>query len=212
MIDHLPPPEETLRSLRLAKIALARDLVEVARRDHWGLALMLVGFCHLFFFIGCQCLYTSGDRSEARITAVWGLELVAVLTIFRLVCGRGWHRASPLAEIILRIWATFMILSFNVASLNTLTGWTLDWFKPVWATLSSFVFATLAWLITPRFLILAVQMYFTGLIMVRFPAWNYIIYGLSWFIALQALSIQLRRDSTRKSPVRKNAEASVDPN
>ena len=139
-------------------------------------------------------LYTHGDRAKTHFMALWGLELIAVLVIFRFVSGRGWQRATPLAGIVLRVWATFLILSFNVASLNTLTGWTLDWFKPVWATLSTFVFATLAWLITPRFLILAVQMYFTGLLMVYFPKWNYLIYGLSWFAALQAIALDLRRN------------------
>ncbi|GAC1334990.1 MAG: hypothetical protein NVSMB14_02270 [Isosphaeraceae bacterium] len=194
MTDESFQPAEYDRLRRLAKAAFARDFVEIARRDHWDLALMLVGFCHLLVFLSCQYLYAHGDRAKTHFTALWGLELVAVLMIFRLVSGRGWHRSTPLAGIVVRVWATFLILSFNVATLNTLTGWTLDWFKPVWATLSTFVFATLAWLITPRFLILAVQMYFTGLIMVRFPAWNYLLYGLSWFVALQAISFDLRRN------------------
>ena len=202
MDDNTSQTVEPERLIHSAKAELARDLIAIARRDRWDVALMLVGFAHLAMFLVCQTLYTRGDRAETHFMALWGMELLAVLGIFRLVAGRGWHRASPLAGVIVRVWATFLILSFNVASLNTLTGWTLDWFKPVWATLSTFVFAMLAWLITPRFLWLAVLMYFTGLSMVRFPAWNYLIYGVAWFVALQAIALDLRRKRARRKPSR----------
>ncbi len=96
----------------------------------------------------------------------------------------GGFRTTPLAGVLARIWATFLILSFNVASLNTLTGWAIDWFKPVWATLSTFGFATTAYVTNLWFFVPAVQMYFTGLAMALFPNDSYLIYGMSWWATL----------------------------
>jgi hypothetical protein len=109
--------------------------------------------------------------------------------------GRGWVRSTPLAAPVARVWVTFLILSFNLASMNTLTGLDREWFRPVLCTLSTFGFATMAYLIHLRFFVPAVQMYFTGLLMVRFPMHGYLIYGLSWWLALEGIgwTLELRR-------------------
>ena len=183
------------------KTALVSDLERVALRDRWGLALMLVGWIHLAFFLTCQALFSMGDLRQIHYLALWGGEFAAILWVLRRVAGRGWHRSTPLATILVRVWATFLILSFNVASLNSLTGWTLDWFKPVWATLSTFGFATTAYLVNPWYFAVAVQMYFTGLLMVLNPGLNYLIYGASWWASLQTIGIILERRRRRLAEV-----------
>jgi hypothetical protein len=176
------------------KALLMADLRRAGMRRPWGLALMAVGWVHLGFFAVCQATYTAGVRAPWVSILLWGLELAGVLSAVRLVAGPGWFRRSPAVGLILRIWVTFLILSFNVASLNSLMGIaTMDWFKPVWCTLSSFGFATMAWLFGARFLIPAFQMYFTGLLMVRYPDWNYAIYSLSWWLALHGIGWDLLR-------------------
>jgi hypothetical protein len=80
----------------------------------------------------------------------------------------------------------------NLVTLNAITGFQLSWFKPAWATLSTFLFASLAWLFTPWFFVLAVQMWATGLLMVHFLHWAYLIYGVSWFIALSGVALWIR--------------------
>lgn len=179
------------------KSALVADLERVALRDRWGRALIAVGWIHLTVFLICQALYASGDRRPVPFLALWGLELAANLWAFRRLAGPGWFRSTPLATVLVRVWATFLILSFNLASLNTLTGWTLDWFKPVWSTLSTFGFATTAYLVNLWYFVPAVQMYFTGLIMVTNPAWQYAIYGVSWWLTLQTLGFILERRRAR---------------
>jgi hypothetical protein len=69
-------------------------------------------------------------------------------------------------------------------------------------TLSTFLFAALAWLFTPKFLIPAVQMYFTALLMARFPGWNNLIYGLSWWVALMGTAQVVRRRERAGAPRR----------
>jgi hypothetical protein len=154
---------------------------------------MAVGWVHLVFFLACQAVYFWGQKSERLTLLLWALELAAVLVAMRRVAGRDWIRESPGVALVVRIWVTYLILSFNVASLNHLTGYTIDWFKPAWCTLASFGFAMLAWLFGYRYLIWAVQMYFTGLLMVQFRDWNYAINGLSWLVILHAIGRGLER-------------------
>jgi hypothetical protein len=195
------------------KSLLVADLERVALRDRWGLGLMAVGWSHLAFFLLEQGLFTRGIVSRPLFVGLWAAELVVNILLFGRVVGKGWSRSTPLAGIMLRLWATFLILSFNVASLNTMTGWALDWFKPVWATLSTFGFMMMAYLINPRYFFLAVQMYFTGLLMALFPAWNYLIYGASWCASLQAVGLILERRRARAAvaaaPPRSAETASV---
>ena len=176
---------------------LMADLTEQAVARPWGQALMALGVVHLGFFVVCQLVYWAGVRAALASIALWGGEVGAVLVVMRLVAGRDWIRASPAIGLIARVWVTFLILSFNVASLNSLFGWSVDWFKPVWCTLGSFGFATMAWLFGVRLLVPAFQMYFTGLLMVRYPAWSYLIHGVSWCVALQHLGFDLVRRRAR---------------
>lgn len=173
--------------------AARRELADVVTHAPWGLALILVGWVHLVVFLACHLLHASGDRTKHYYLALWLIELIAVLVIMRRMLGRGWSRATLLVQLAFRIWITFLILSFNLASLNTLTGYKLEWFKPAWATLSSFVFMTLAWLCSIWFLAPAVFMYFAGLLMLALPKWPYAIYAVSWWLILQVLGIQLAR-------------------
>ena len=181
------------------KTALAAELDHVALRDRWGLALMLIGWAHLGTFLICQAMFSAGLRNNLPYLTLWGLELAVNLGIMRRVAGRGWARSTPLAMVLVRVWATFLILSFNVASLNSLTGWEIHWFKPVWATLGTFGFATTAYLTSLWFFVPAVQMYFTGLLMVTFPGYEYAIHGLSWCLAFQGIGGILERRRARKS-------------
>lgn len=188
------------------------ELDRSAAQGRWGLALMIVGWVHLAGFLACQAIYLPDVRGDLKHPSFWFLEFGAILLVFRLVSGRGWWRASPSASLVTRIWGTFLILTFNIATYNTLTGWTLDWFKPVWCTLSTFGFATLAWMIDLRFLYLAVQMYFTGLLIIRFPHQSYAIYGLSWWASLQAVGFALerrRQRATSQPAVTRRSEAEL---
>src|SRR5262249_7607321 len=143
--------------------------------------------------------YRPDVRSDPRHAGLWLAEVVATVATLRLTLGRGWWRTTPLAGVLARVWGTFLILCFSLATLNTLTGWDVDWFKPVLGTLSSFGFATTAWLLGPWLLVPAVQMYLTALLMVQFPHHNYLIYGLSWWLTLQALGLVLLRPGRERA-------------
>ena len=190
---HLPAPGPG----RDWKAPWVDDLDRVSARDRWGRALMAVGWVHLISFVGCQAMHSAGDRRGWHYVAAWGLEFGCVLLVLRQLAGRGWHRATPLGGLVVRVWGTFLILSFNLASLNSLSGLEHEWFKPALATLSAFGFMIMAYLISVRFFLLAVQMYFTGLLMVTHLDLCYLIYGLSWWLALQAIGLELERRRAR---------------
>ena len=192
MIDTVTEPDPSASVLtadevmRDWKAAIGADLdrVIVQGGGRWSRALMLVAWIHLATFVACQAINDPGVHPDMRHLALWVAELVAVIVAMRKIAGLGWFSSSPAINIIGRLWATFLILSFNAAVLNGLTGWESVWYRAIWGTLSTFLFASMAWLITPKFLIPAVQMYFTALLMARFPAWNNLFYGVSWWFAL----------------------------
>lgn len=169
------------------------ELEAIAVRDHWGRALMAIGWIHLAAFLICQAMYTPIGSRDLRFPFTWLSEFLVIIAAIRLVAGPGWYRAAPAAGLVVRVWITFLILGLSTLSLNNLTGWEMTWFKLAWTTLSSFGFAMLAWLIDLRFLLLAVQMWITGMLMVRFPHISYLIYGLSWWAVLEGMGVWLER-------------------
>jgi len=168
-----------------------------AARGRWGVALVAVGWVHLASFLGCQALMDPAIVSDLRHTGLWIVDVLVSLVVIRSIAGKGWYRDSAAATLIVKLWGTFLILTFSLATLNNLSGWWHDWFKPPWATLASFGFAAMAWLFDVRFLAFAVQMYATGLLMITFPRWNFLIYGVSWWLALQVLGLTLWRRARR---------------
>jgi hypothetical protein len=190
---------ETTNALEAATTACKNALREELDRTivhgngRWSRALMAVAWIHLLAFVACHALHRPGRESDPRHILVWFTELVAVFLAMRAFAGKGWFWSPPVIHLIGRLWLTLLILSFSLSTLNATIGWETLWFKAAWGTLGSFFFATLAWLITPRFLILAVQMYFTALLMARFMDWNNLIFGISWWLALMGIAWTVRR-------------------
>jgi hypothetical protein len=177
------------------KTALRRELDQTFARGNgrWSRAFIILGLLHLAAFIICHNLHSPRQESDPRHIGVWFCELVSVFVVMRLVVGKGWFWSPPAIHFIGRLWLTLLILSFSLSTLNAAIGWQTLWFKAAWGTLGSFFFATLAWLITPRFLFLAVQMYVTALLMSRFMEWNNVIYGVSWCLALWEIAWAVRK-------------------
>ena len=188
--------------------ALRQDASDASAKRRWGLALMAVGWVHLAAFLTCHAIKDPTVRSDPRHAGLWALDVAGSLIAIRLVAGPAWFRASPASVLIARFWGTFLILAFNLAVLNAASGWEHDWFKPVWCVLSSFGFAAMAWVFGTRLLLPAVLMWATGLLMVRFPNWNYPIYGVSWWAALQGVGGWL--EWRRRVRVRAGADAGTE--
>ena len=181
----------------LLRQELDKALVQGGGR--WSRALMAVAWIHLLAFLVCHTLHSPSQGSDPRHILVWFLELVSVFVAMRVFAGKGWFWSPEAIHFMGRLWLTLLILSFSLSTLNHTIGWQTLWFKAAWGTLSSFFFATLAWLITPRFLILAVQMYLTALLMARFMDWNNVIYGVSWWLALMEIAWMVRRREQKGS-------------
>ena len=186
------PERSDEREFRHPLDALRADLHASLTSNRWPLAFAWFGWIHLGCFLVCHAMYErETTHGDARFPAVWLVELMVILFAARRVLGKGWIQ-TPAVNLIARFWITFLILSFNVSLYNMQTGWTLDWFKPVWATLSTFLFAGLAWIFSLRFLIPAVFMGLVGMLMVQLPDWNYLIYGLAWWFWFQIFAWRCR--------------------
>jgi hypothetical protein len=201
MIEPLIEQEQIETDLAAERVvsdwrALLRQEIDQAITQgggRWSRALMAVAWIHLLAFVICHLLHSPRQDSDPRHILVWFIELVAVFVAMRIFAGKGWFWSPQAIHFIGRLWLTLLILSFSLSTLNATIGWQTLWFKAAWGTLSSFFFATLAWLITPRYLILAVQMYVTALLMARFMEWNNLTYGVSWWLALMEIAWMVRR-------------------
>ncbi|WP_165067219.1 hypothetical protein [Paludisphaera rhizosphaerae] len=187
------PTADVVFGLNRWRTALRDDMSRELDDPRWPRALVGVGLTHLAAFLVCQWLAEPVSRRDLRYLGIWFIELVAVFVVMRKLAGRHWIRRCASINLVAKLWTTFLILSFNVVSLNNLVGIEHPWFKPVWGTLSTFLFASLAWLFSPLFFIPAVQMWATGLLMAKFDPYAYAIYGASWCLALCGLAANIRR-------------------
>lgn len=169
-------------------------LLRDARSHRLGPALVAVGWWHLLVFLACEALFARGDRAAAHFLPLWFADaLFAFAAVRRRFPALGRIESGSSVRLGLRIWLTFAILCFSSASLNSLTGFEVDWFKVSWALLGTFGFAMMAWAFHLAFLILAVQMSLTGLLIAAYPDHAYATFGASWCLACTALGWLLER-------------------
>ena len=188
------------RSLRDRFTALHREMLEhlerAAARENYWLFCTLLGWEHL---ATCGASYYLVE--VARVQAphrwvyvlLWFVQTVIALTTFRLVRGRSGDEDSPLQGLVGRVWVVFLLLCVNVAMLNAALGLPVFTLLPVLATLSSFAFLMLAALVSRRFAAAALVMWVTGMLMARFPAYGFLLYGSGWLVILQGLGVIFRR-------------------
>jgi hypothetical protein len=174
--------------------ALIEGLDRSFIRNRLPLAIVGIGCIHLVCFLICQMLYDPRGGVDVRFPMTWLGELAAILVWLRKSLGKSWIRSSLAINLIAKFWTTFLILSFNLLTLNAMTGFDNGWYKPVWSTLSTFFFASMGWVLSPWFFIPAVQMWATGLLMNRFAHWAFLIYGASWWLALAGIAVWLHRN------------------
>ncbi len=180
--------------MELATEEQRAQLAKVAYERHWGPALLLVGWLHLFVFTFCYYLTIVKDYHDSTgYLFVWIGEVLGAWLIFR-VCG-GARRAdsapAPLELYLRRVWITYFILAFNLGSMNTLRGHRFFEFFPAIASLASFAFIMLAIVVQRKFFIAMLVMFGSGLLMAAFMPHAYLIFALAWWLVLQGVGITL---------------------
>ncbi len=170
---------------------------------NWGLALLATGWLHLAAFTFCYYLTIVQDYHEPfPYLAVWLGEALGTWLIFR-ICGGPRPAAMarlPLEMLVRRIWLAYFILSFNLASLNTLRGHTMFEFFPAIGTLASFAFLMMTLLVSWRFFGAVLVMFGCALLMAAYLWHAYLCFALAWWLVLNGIGVPLwleRRRSIR---------------
>jgi hypothetical protein len=170
---------------------VARLDESVVSRGRW-LMFSLLAWEHLATCIGSYFLVEVlklqyPDRWPYLV--LWGGQLLAALATAKFVGSRLRGEESPLMPLLHRVWGIFLILSCNVVMLNVTAELPVFTFLPVLSTLSSFAFLVMASFLSRRFIIAALVMFVSGMLIARYPAEGFLIYGGAWWLVLQGLGV-----------------------
>src|SRR5262245_43279922 len=191
----------------LATPAQRDGLARLAGDRRWGLSLLLVGWLHLVAFALCYFLTVGLDYHEpAGYLAVWAGELSAAGLIFRRCGGpRPSGPAPPLARLVARVWGAYFVLAFNLCALNGLRGHRMFELFPAMASLASFGFLVMAFVVSRRFFGAVLVMFAAGLLMAADLRHAYLVFALAWWLVLQGVGLALRASRRPSSATRPSA-------
>ena len=182
------------RTLDAPTEAAPRALGRIAHERRWDLACMLVGWWHLAAFGACYYLTIAADyHGSTGYLLIWIGELAGTWLIFR-GCGgprRARQPVGALEKLVRRVWLAYLVLAFNLGSLNTLRGHHLFEFFPAIASLASFALIVMSITVDRRFFAAVVVMYGSGLLMAAFLLHAYLIFALAWWMILNGIGITL---------------------
>jgi hypothetical protein len=177
----------------LATPAQREGLARLARERRWGLSLLLVGWLHLAAFLLCHYLTVARDyHGAAGYLAVWAGELAAAALVFRLCGGpRRPGPAPPLARLVFRVWLAYFALAFNLCALNGVRGHRLFELFPAVASLGSFAFLAMAFVVNRRFFGAVLVLFPAGLLMAANLTHCYLVFALAWWLVLNGVGLAL---------------------
>jgi hypothetical protein len=177
----------------LSTPAQVTQLLRLARRRRWGLSLILLGWLHLVAFSVCYYLTIVKNYNDAPgYLATWGAELCGMALIFRLCGGpRSAEPPLPLARFVVRVWATYFMLAFNLCSMNALRGHRMFELFPAMASLASFGFLAMSFVINRRFYGAVLVMFAAGLLEAANLPHAFLVFGLAWWLVLNCVGIGL---------------------
>lgn len=180
--------------------AARSELFRTACQRRWGPAFAAVGAWHLLAFGACYYLTIVRDyHDSAGYLAIWTAELAGVGLIFRAFGGArpATCRVSPLESLVRRVWIAYFVLAFNLGSLNTLRGHPRFEFFPAIASLASFAFLMMTFLVDRRFFAAVLVMFASGLAMAAEPPHAYLVFAVTWWLVLTAMGLSLWRSQRR---------------
>lgn len=165
------------------------DLWQRARERHWGVALILIGWLHLFAFLGCYYFTIVLDYHEATpYLTLWFGELLGMWLIFRCCAWNQPRGRGPVLEsFIRRVWLAYFLLAFNLASMNTLRGHEMFELFPAMASLGSFAFLMLTIVLSWRFFGAVLILFASGLLMATFFWHAFLIFAIAWWLVLNGI-------------------------
>ncbi len=177
----------------LATPAQVTQLARLARRRRWGLSLILLGWLHLLAFALCYYMTIIMNYNDAPgYLAVWGAELCGMALIFRLCGGpRSAEPPLPLARFVVRIWTTYFLLAFNLCSMNALRGHRMFELFPAMASLASFAFLAMSFIINRRFYLAVLVMFAAGLLEAAHLPHAFLVFALAWWLVLNGVGFSL---------------------
>src|SRR5262245_55144101 len=104
---------EQNNSLATWQNMLRAEAMQSASSGRWSIAFAVIGWVHLVAFSICQAIVDPKLQSDPRHAGLWIADVLVVIATFQAFAGRRWYRETAAAGLIVRIWGTFLILSFS---------------------------------------------------------------------------------------------------
>jgi hypothetical protein len=191
--------------------SVVEDFERVAAKQDLWLALVGVGWIH--FSYGCvrqwfeQCGWATGYATSV----LWAAEMLLVVLAMRWIAGSRWVRATPVSQLILRTWLTYVGLGLIAATWNASNGWELEWYRPVLLLLGAFGLASLAWATSAWLAFPAAFLAAAGFLVLRVPDLASLIDASAWALVLQLIGLAMaaRRSKVLARPHRPMLHTSV---
>ena len=171
---------------------LRGDLRDRLVHERWWLVWIVMGLQIPVSNAITQVLINRGETRAIIFMLVWGVQVALVPLTIRLIHRRTGGRRSQRETFIWWIWTTFLVTASVVALLNTLLGLPIFFTAPVVPLLAAFGFSMMAMAVHRVFLIAAMLFLACVIAMTLLPRSQFYIYGVTWFVVLEALGLYFR--------------------
>jgi len=155
---------------------------------HWLIYALLGWECLAACLISHLLLEVYAIQLLWPYVVVWLVQIAVAIPTIKLISGPPQIEVSPIEPMYTRVWVMFVFLCINVAVLNVILGLPVFVMLPALAVVSSSAFTAMAAMISRKFALAGLWMFFTGIAMAYFPCAGFLIYGGSWWLVLDVLA------------------------
>jgi hypothetical protein len=160
--------------------------------ERWWLVWIAVGVHMLVGSAVLQALLWQGEGSPAVFGALLVGYAIILFLIIRLIHRRAGGQRTAVETSIWWIWSTQILGTFILTLLEVITRQPLFALAPVHALLAAFAFSVMAMLTDRFFLVHSGLFAAVAVAMALLPGYQFLIYGLVWFVVLTALGLYYR--------------------
>jgi hypothetical protein len=167
--------------------------------ERWWLVWIAVGFHMLVASALLQVLLWRGEGRPLVLGGLLVVYAVVLFLIIRFIHRRAGGQRTATESYLWWIWTSHILCTFVLPLLAVLAGLPPLGLAPVFALLSSFAFSMMAMVTHRSFLCHAVFFAVVAATMSALGDYQFLLYGVAWFVVLVGLGVYYRLTSTPRA-------------